>query len=120
MFKDILTCLVLDYRDASLITLYFVVLGISIKKSDQSEYISDENLLLKSQKSTCLKWTYGNSGYDYTVTMLSNYYRNYHAKFEFDRIILSFAFKNISVAIFISVYVLRLVFPLFFKSEAFL
>ena len=27
MFKDILTFLGLDYRDASLITLYFVVLG---------------------------------------------------------------------------------------------
>ena len=29
---DILTFLGLDYRDASLITLYFVVLGISIPK----------------------------------------------------------------------------------------
>ena len=32
MFKDILMFLGLDYRDASLITLYFVVLGISIPK----------------------------------------------------------------------------------------
>ena len=32
MFKDNLISLVLDYRDASLITLYFVVLGISIPK----------------------------------------------------------------------------------------
>ena len=32
MFKDIFTFLELDYRDASLITLYFVVLGISIPK----------------------------------------------------------------------------------------
>ncbi len=32
MFKDILTFLGPDYRDASLITLYFVVLGISIPK----------------------------------------------------------------------------------------
>ena len=30
MFMDIVTFLGLDYRDASLITLYFVVLGISI------------------------------------------------------------------------------------------
>ena len=32
MFKDILTFLGFDYRDDSLITLYFVVLGISIPK----------------------------------------------------------------------------------------
>jgi hypothetical protein len=32
MFKDILTFLGLDYRDASLLKLYFVVLGISIPK----------------------------------------------------------------------------------------
>ena len=37
LFKNILTFLGLDYKDASLITLYFVVLGISIKKSDQSD-----------------------------------------------------------------------------------
>ena len=32
MFKDIITFLVLDYRDASLITLYFVVVAITIQK----------------------------------------------------------------------------------------
>ena len=34
MFKDILTCLLLDYRDALLLTMYFdfVVLGISNPK----------------------------------------------------------------------------------------
>ncbi len=32
MFKDILTFLALDYRDASLITQYLVVMGSSIKK----------------------------------------------------------------------------------------
>ncbi len=32
MFKDILKFLGFDYRDASLITLYFVVLVISIPK----------------------------------------------------------------------------------------
>ena len=34
---DILTFLGLDYRVASLITLYFVVPGINIPKSDQSD-----------------------------------------------------------------------------------
>ena len=33
MFKDILTFLGLDYRNASLITLYFVVPGIIIPKT---------------------------------------------------------------------------------------
>ena len=32
MFKGILTFLGLDYKDVSLITLYLVVIGISIKK----------------------------------------------------------------------------------------
>ena len=32
LFKEILTFLGLDYRDASLITLYLVVIGSSIKK----------------------------------------------------------------------------------------
>ena len=32
MFKDIFAFLGLDYSDASLITLYFVILGISIPK----------------------------------------------------------------------------------------
>ena len=32
LFKDLLTFWELDYRDASLITLYIVVLGISIPK----------------------------------------------------------------------------------------
>ena len=33
LFKDILTFLRLDYRDSSLITLYLVVIGISIPKN---------------------------------------------------------------------------------------
>ena len=33
MFKDILTFLGLNYGDASLITLYFVVLGINVPKN---------------------------------------------------------------------------------------
>ena len=34
---DVLTFLGLNYRVASLITLYFVVTGINIQKSDQSD-----------------------------------------------------------------------------------
>ena len=33
LVKDILTFLGLDYRDASLITVYLVVIGISIQRS---------------------------------------------------------------------------------------
>ena len=44
MYKDILTFLGLDYRDAWFITLYFVVLGISIPKIRSIGY---KNLLLK-------------------------------------------------------------------------
>ena len=36
LFKDILTFLRFDYRDASLILLYSVVLGINIQKTDRS------------------------------------------------------------------------------------
>ena len=35
--QDILKFLGVDYRDDPLITLYIVVLGISISKSDQSD-----------------------------------------------------------------------------------
>ena len=37
LFKDILTFLGLDYRDASLITLYFLSYEAVLKKSDQSD-----------------------------------------------------------------------------------
>ncbi len=40
MFKDILTFLGLDYREASLITLYFVVLGIGIPKIRSDNYFT--------------------------------------------------------------------------------
>ena len=49
MFKDILTCLLLDYRDALLITMYFVDLGISNPK------IRYKNLLLKKLKINMFK-----------------------------------------------------------------
>ena len=39
-FKDILTILVLNYRDASFITLYFVVPGISVPKNKLEEDLS--------------------------------------------------------------------------------
>ena len=35
MFEDLLTFLRLDNRDSSLITLYLVVVGISIPKNDE-------------------------------------------------------------------------------------
>ena len=35
LFKDILTYLVLDYRDASFIRLYLVVIGTNIQKLDE-------------------------------------------------------------------------------------
>ena len=47
LFKDILTHLGLDYRDASLMRLYLVVIRISIKKSDESLILTYKNLLLK-------------------------------------------------------------------------
>ena len=51
LFKDILTFLGLDYRDALLITLYLVVIGISIKKNQTNWIIlTFKNLLSKSKK----------------------------------------------------------------------
>ena len=48
------------------------------------------------KKSACFKWTYGLSGNDYIVPMLSKLcptcYRNYHAKFEIDMKILTCLF----------------------------
>ena len=70
---DILTFLGLDYRVASLITLYFVVPGISIPKIrsiGQLDYIKIRCWKSK-KKSTCLKWTHGHSGNDYRVATLS-------------------------------------------------
>ena len=46
VFKDILTILGLDYRDASLITLYFVVLVISISKIRSMKIITLKNMIL--------------------------------------------------------------------------
>ena len=50
MFKDIPTFLGLDYIDASLITLYFVVLEISIPNSDQSDNFIKWKLVVKKVK----------------------------------------------------------------------
>ena len=47
LFKDILTFLGVGYGDGSLIKLYFVVLGISIQKSD---YYFTKNMLFKKVK----------------------------------------------------------------------
>ena len=68
MFKDILTFLGLEYRDALLITLYFVVLGISMPKIRSIGWLHHIKIVVKKvKKSTCLKWTYGHSGNDYRV-----------------------------------------------------
>ena len=47
MFMDILTFLGLDYRDATLILLYFVFLGISIQKIRYRIILSDTNFVVK-------------------------------------------------------------------------
>ena len=54
MFKDILTLLGLVYRHFLLITLYFNVLEISTKKSDQSDNYVTYKFVVKKFKSTCL------------------------------------------------------------------
>ena len=57
LFKDILTFLGLDYRDALLITL--------ITKSDKQDFFNIQNHYHKSKKSAYYKWIYGLSGIDY-------------------------------------------------------
>ena len=47
---DILTFLGLHYRDASLIALYFIILGISVPNQINRMILSHKNLLLKSKK----------------------------------------------------------------------
>ena len=69
---DIITFLWLDYRVASLITLYFVVPGINMPKIRWIGWFYNIKICcLKSKKSTCLKWTYRHSGNDYRVATLS-------------------------------------------------
>ena len=73
---DILTFLGNDYRYASLITLYFVVLGISIQKWDQSHNFITLKFVVKKFKSIMFKmdlrtWLSGNY---YRVALLSNSY----------------------------------------------
>ena len=58
MLKDIFTFLGHDWdRDASLIKLYFVALGLLFQKLDQSDNYTYQIKIsfLKSKKSTCLK-----------------------------------------------------------------
>ena len=51
LFKDILTLLGLDYRDASLITLYLVVIiGISTKKSVESDNFNIQKFVVQKVK----------------------------------------------------------------------
>ena len=55
MFKDILTFLGLEYRDALLITLYFVVLGISFFKNQINRMILSNKNKKKSYKKFVVK-----------------------------------------------------------------
>ena len=71
-FKEILTFVGINYLDASLITLYLVVIGISIPKSDELDNFNTQKFVAKkSNKSACFKCTYGLSGNDYRVVALS-------------------------------------------------
>ena len=61
LFKDKMTFLGLDYRDASLITSYLFVIGISIQKSDEFDnyrvaalsklYLTIKGIIMQSLKS---------------------------------------------------------------------
>ena len=63
LFKEILTFLGLAYRDASLKTLYLVVIGISINNKIKK-------CCQNGKESTCFKWTYVHSDNDYSVATL--------------------------------------------------
>ena len=45
MFKDVLTFLGLDYRGASLITLYFVVIGFIIQQIQHEKFEIHKSIL---------------------------------------------------------------------------
>jgi hypothetical protein len=47
LFKDILTFLGLVYRDASLITLYLVIIGISFQKIRKSDDFNIQKFVVK-------------------------------------------------------------------------
>ena len=71
LFKDILTFLRLDYRDALLITLYLVVIGISIPKSDEYDNHNIQKFIVKKVKNlkiSMFQMTY------YCVSTLPNSY----------------------------------------------
>ena len=63
-----MTFLGLDYRNALLIILYFVVLGIRNSKIEWIGSLYHMKIYFISKKSTCLKWTNGHSNNDYTTT----------------------------------------------------
>ena len=71
LIKDILAFLGLDYRDASLIILCLIVIGISNPKIRWFYHIK---IGIKSKKTTYLKWMYGHSGNDFRFATLSNSY----------------------------------------------
>ena len=75
LFKDILTFLGLDIRDASLKTLYLVLIESIFQKSDESDDFNIQKLVVKkSKKSACFEWTYRLSGNDYRVDTLYKLY----------------------------------------------
>ena len=68
VFQEILTVLWLDYRDASLMILNLVVIGITVPKVRWIGLIYHiKNVVKKVRKTTCFKWTYRLSGNDFKV-----------------------------------------------------
>ena len=73
--KDILTFLLIEYRDAWTITLYFDILGFSIPKIRLIGLLYHiKNLSLKKLKTNMFKWTYGHSSENYNVAFHSQSY----------------------------------------------
>ena len=66
-FKDILTFLGLNYKDASLITLYLVEIVSVFQKSDEMITISHKKIVKKVENQLVLN---ENSGKDYRVATL--------------------------------------------------
>ncbi len=69
-FKNKLKVLGLDYSEASLITLFLVVIGTSIPKIRWIKIV-----VIKGLKSTWFKWMYGHSGNEYRVATFPKSYK---------------------------------------------
>ena len=57
--------------------------AIKLWMNKRTESIIEQ--LFSGYVGNCLKWTYGLSGNDYRVDMLSKMFMNHHAKFEINR-----------------------------------